>query len=217
MGRGEGDLRALPDPHPDVDRRTEVRVARDGFVRVGDIDYSVLPGLVGRRLQVRVSPTEMMVYLEGREVVARHRRSFVPADVVLAPAHARALRLAREAGSRLERGNRRGPGRRPGPVRRPGRGGGRSASSEVAYLARALKAPRVAALASTLAEQARSEGWDYEHYLVQVLGEEVASREAHGGAARVKAARFPQVKTPGRLRLLLPSLGEAGPDRSDDL
>lgn len=70
-----------------------------------------------------------------------------------------------------------------------------SASSEVTYLARALKAPRVAALASSLAERARAEGWDYEHYLAQVLGEEVASRETHGGAARVKAARFPQVKT----------------------
>jgi type VI protein secretion system component VasK len=70
-----------------------------------------------------------------------------------------------------------------------------SASSDVAYLARALKAPRVAQLAASLAEQARSEGWDYEQYLVQVLGEEVASRETHGGAARVKAARFPQVKT----------------------
>jgi DNA replication protein DnaC len=70
-----------------------------------------------------------------------------------------------------------------------------SASSEVAYLARALKAPRVAKLASSLAEQARSEGWDYEQYLVQVLSEEVASRETHGGAARVKGAHFPQVKT----------------------
>jgi DNA replication protein DnaC len=70
-----------------------------------------------------------------------------------------------------------------------------SASSEVAYLARALKAPRVAQLASSLAEQARAEGWDYEQYLAQVLSEEVSSRETHGGAARVKAARFPQVKT----------------------
>lgn len=68
-------------------------------------------------------------------------------------------------------------------------------TSDVAYLARVLKAPRVAALAATLAEQARTEGWDYEHYLVQVLGEEVSSRETHGGDARVKAARFPQVKT----------------------
>src|SRR5712691_3554246 len=67
--------------------------------------------------------------------------------------------------------------------------------SEVAFLSRALKAPRIAASAHSLAEQAREEGWDYEYYLAQVLGEEVASRETHGGAARVKAARFPQVKT----------------------
>ena len=68
-------------------------------------------------------------------------------------------------------------------------------SSEVAFLSRALKAPRIAALAATLAERARAEGWDYQHYLAQVLAEEVASRETHGGDARVRGARFPQVKT----------------------
>src|SRR6266540_448116 len=40
-----------------------------------------------------------------------------------------------------------------------------------------------------------SKGWNYEQYLAQVLSEEVASRETHGGAARVKAAHFAQVKT----------------------
>ena len=63
------------------------------------------------------------------------------------------------------------------------------ASSEVAFFSRALKAPRIAALAASLAERARAEGWDYQHYLVQVLSEEVASRQSHGGDARVKAAR----------------------------
>jgi DNA replication protein DnaC len=67
--------------------------------------------------------------------------------------------------------------------------------SEVAFLARALKAPRIAALAATLAERARDQGWDYQQYLAQVLAEEVASRETHGGDARVRSARFPQVKT----------------------
>jgi DNA replication protein DnaC len=67
--------------------------------------------------------------------------------------------------------------------------------SEVAFLARALKAPRIAALAATLADQARDQGWDYQQYLAQVLAEEVASRETHGGDARVRSARFPQVKT----------------------
>src|SRR5215218_9438595 len=68
-------------------------------------------------------------------------------------------------------------------------------SGEIAFFSRALKAPRIAELASSLAERARSESWDYETYLAQVLSEEVASRETHGGDARVKAARFPQIKT----------------------
>src|SRR5437867_3978717 len=68
-------------------------------------------------------------------------------------------------------------------------------AAEIAFYSRALKAPRIVELAGSLAERARSEGWDYETYLVQVLSEEVASRESHGGDARVKAARFPQVKT----------------------
>ena len=69
------------------------------------------------------------------------------------------------------------------------------AQSEVAFLSRALKASRIAALAGALADRARQEGWDYEQYLAQVLHEEVSSRESHGGDARVRAARFPQVKT----------------------
>src|SRR6266542_5678346 len=68
-------------------------------------------------------------------------------------------------------------------------------ASDVAYLSRALKAPRVREVASRLADVAREEGWDYETYLAAVLAEEVSGRETHGGAARVKAARFPQVKT----------------------
>lgn len=96
-----GFLHPLPNPLPDTDRRTEVRVTKDGFCRIGDVDYSVPPGLSGRRLQVRISTTEVMIFSEGSEI-ARHRRSFVPADVVLAPAHVRALRLAREAKERLE-------------------------------------------------------------------------------------------------------------------
>jgi hypothetical protein len=97
-------LRALPDPLPDVDLRTEVRVQKDGFVRVSGVDYSVPPGLARRRVQVRTSPREVVVHLESKEI-ARHRRSYAPADVVLDPGHTRALRLAREARSRLSAGD----------------------------------------------------------------------------------------------------------------
>lgn len=94
-------LRALPDPHPDTDRRIEVRCQKDGFVRVAGVDYSVPPGLSLRRLQVRLSARDVVVFLEGSEI-ARHRRSFVPADVVLAPQHVRMLRQMREAKERLQ-------------------------------------------------------------------------------------------------------------------
>ncbi len=70
-----------------------------------------------------------------------------------------------------------------------------SVAAEVAYLARALKAPRIPEAARVLGDRARAESWDYEAYLAAVLAEEVSSRETHGGQARVKAARFPQVKT----------------------
>lgn len=67
--------------------------------------------------------------------------------------------------------------------------------SDVAFLARALKAPRIAKLAKPLATRAADEGWDHETYLAAVLAEEVAARDTHGGENRIKAARFPQVKT----------------------
>jgi hypothetical protein len=93
-------LRRLPERWPDVDRRLEVRASRDSFVRVAGVDYSVPPRLAGRRLAVRLSLTEVVIFCEGAEV-ARHARSWVPADVVLAPGHARELRLARQATARL--------------------------------------------------------------------------------------------------------------------
>jgi DNA replication protein DnaC len=68
-------------------------------------------------------------------------------------------------------------------------------ATDVAYLTRALKMPRIRQLASSMADTARNEGWDYLEFLAKVLAEEVAARETHGGENRVKAARFPQVKT----------------------
>jgi DNA replication protein DnaC len=68
-------------------------------------------------------------------------------------------------------------------------------ASELAFLARAMKAPRIAACAESMAKRAEAEGWDHQTYLAAVLAEEVAARETHGGQHRIKAARFPQVKT----------------------
>ena len=70
-----------------------------------------------------------------------------------------------------------------------------SPTSEVAYLARALKMPRVPKASRLFAERARAEGWDYEVFLAAVLSEESNQREIRGSDARIKTARFPQIKT----------------------
>jgi transposase len=97
-------LRPLPARWPDVDSRLEVRASSDGFVRVGDVDYSVPPRLAGRRLAVRASLTEVRVFCDGTEA-SRHPRSWARADVRLLPQHARELRLARDAAKALTAGD----------------------------------------------------------------------------------------------------------------
>ena len=97
-------LAPLPEPRPDSDLRLEARAGKDAFVRVLGVDYSVPPLFAGRRIGVHVSPTRVLLTSEGTEI-ARHGRSFLPADVVLAPAHGRAIRLAREAADRLRDGD----------------------------------------------------------------------------------------------------------------
>ncbi len=94
-----GHLARLPEPLPDTDLHLEARAVK-GFVRVLSADYSVPPAYAGRHVSMRVSQALVSIACEGIEI-ASHRRSFVPADVVLDPAHGRAVRLAREARDRL--------------------------------------------------------------------------------------------------------------------
>src|SRR5438105_8989529 len=70
-----------------------------------------------------------------------------------------------------------------------------SKTSELHHLFRALKAPAAARAMPKLAERAREESWSHERFLEAVLSTEIASRESHGGEARIKAARFPARKT----------------------
>jgi transposase len=98
-----GHLGVLPDPLPDTDLHLEARAVK-GWVRVLAADYSVPPAYTDRRIGIRVTPSEVRLSSEGR-LIASHRRSFVSADVVLDPAHGRAVRLAREARDRLADGD----------------------------------------------------------------------------------------------------------------
>ena len=98
-----GHLARLPSPLPDTDLHLEARAVK-GWLRVLTADYSVPPAYADRHLAARVTPTAVHVSCEGSEI-AVHARSFVPADVVLAAAHGRAVRLAREARDRLADGD----------------------------------------------------------------------------------------------------------------
>ncbi|WP_431675965.1 IS21-like element helper ATPase IstB [Kitasatospora sp. KL5] len=72
---------------------------------------------------------------------------------------------------------------------------GRQTTADLAFLSRAMKAPALLDAAERLAERARTESWTHLEYLVACLQREVSARDSHGGEQRIRAARFPSVKT----------------------
>jgi transposase len=81
---------------PDLDRRWVTRVPADPFVRFDTCDYSLDPRLVGQRVEVRVSQTEVLaVCLDSGEVAAKHQRGFARHRTITAIEHQRALRELR--------------------------------------------------------------------------------------------------------------------------
>jgi DNA replication protein DnaC len=69
------------------------------------------------------------------------------------------------------------------------------ATSELAHLFRALKAPAAARALPKLADRARAAEWSFEQFAAALLKTETDSRDSHGGQSRIKAARFPARKT----------------------
>jgi transposase len=83
-----GRMRPLPAALPDCDRRLVVRVAQQPYLRVDRNDYSIDPAFAGRRVEVRVSQTEVTaVVLDTGELACRHRRSFAGGLTVTDPGH----------------------------------------------------------------------------------------------------------------------------------
>ena len=82
---------------PDLDRRWVTRVPADPFLRFDSNDYSLDPARAGRRVEIRVSQTEITaVCLDTGELAARHARSFARHRTITAIEHARALREGRD-------------------------------------------------------------------------------------------------------------------------
>jgi hypothetical protein len=89
-------MRPLPERVPDTDRRLVVRVPQQPYVRVDRNDYSIDPRFAGRRVELRVSQTEVTaVVLDSGELAARHRRCMAGGLTFTDPAHQTKLELLR--------------------------------------------------------------------------------------------------------------------------
>jgi hypothetical protein len=77
----------LPPLTPSIGLNQRVRLARDYYVRVDTVDYSVDPRVIGRFVDVIATPTIMTAFCQGH-VVARHSRSWAKQDVITDPEHA---------------------------------------------------------------------------------------------------------------------------------
>jgi len=85
-------MRALPAAMPDTERRCVMRVPAQPYLRFDRNDYSLDPRLVGRRVELRVSQTEIVaVALDTGELACRHQRAFAGGLALTDPIHQGAL------------------------------------------------------------------------------------------------------------------------------
>jgi hypothetical protein len=97
LARERERMRALPPTMPDTDRRHVLRVPAQPFIRIDRNDYSIDPAFAGRRVEVRVSQTQVTaVVLDTGELAARHRRVFAGGLTIIDPAHQTQLERQRD-------------------------------------------------------------------------------------------------------------------------
>jgi hypothetical protein len=90
-------MRALPERLPDMDRRSVVRVPQQPYLRVDRNDYSIDPAFAGRRVELRVTQSEVTaIVLDTGELACRHRRVFAGGLTVTDPAHQTQLERLRD-------------------------------------------------------------------------------------------------------------------------
>jgi transposase len=99
IDRWEADRAAmltLPPIPPTVGWQLTTRLPRDHYVRVAANDYSVHPGVVGRRVDIVMDLRQVTVTCAGR-VVASHERCWAAHQSITDPAHRDAAVLLRAA------------------------------------------------------------------------------------------------------------------------
>jgi hypothetical protein len=92
-----GRMRPLPARLPDLDRRLVTRVQQQPYLRFERNDYSLDPAFAGRRVEVRVSQTQLTaVVLDTGELACRHRRVFAGGLTFTDPEHQSKLERHRD-------------------------------------------------------------------------------------------------------------------------
>jgi transposase len=84
----------LPPIPPAVGWRSSTRLARDHYVRLDSNDYSVHPGVIGRRIEVIADLHRVKVVCEGR-LVADHERVWAWHQTLTDPGHVAAAQALR--------------------------------------------------------------------------------------------------------------------------
>jgi transposase len=85
-------MRPLPEAMPDTDRRFVTRVPAQPYLRFDRNDYSLDPRLVGRRVEARISQTDITaVALDTGALACRYRRVYAGGLCFTDPAHQAAL------------------------------------------------------------------------------------------------------------------------------
>ncbi len=85
----------LPPNDPSVGLNQRVRLARDYYVRIDTVDYSVDPRMIGRFVDVVASPSHVTVFCNGK-AVAHHERSWAKQGVVSDDAHVATAKQLRQ-------------------------------------------------------------------------------------------------------------------------
>jgi transposase len=84
----------LPPVPPALGWRSSTRLPRDHYVRLDSNDYSVHPGVIGRRIEVRADLDRVRVLCDGRRV-ADHERIWAKHQTITDPQHLRAAAALR--------------------------------------------------------------------------------------------------------------------------
>jgi transposase len=84
----------LPPVAPQVGWRTSTRLARDHYVRLDSNDYSVHPGVIGRRIEVAADLDRVRVFCDGK-TVAEHERVWAWHQTITDPEHREAANMLR--------------------------------------------------------------------------------------------------------------------------